>query len=834
MKTRALFAFAVTIFLGLLSGPALVAATIDWNAASGDWSVGGNWSGSAVPLSGDTARINNGGLASVSSNVSALNVNLGSTGGLDNRLKIDSGFTLTTASTSNLGQSAGQFGTATVNGTWAGTGALYVGAVGTGSLTIASGGTVNSASGVLANNTGGSGTANVQGTWGMTGGLTVGSGASSTGNLTVAAGGKVSSAGLTVGNFGTGSVVISGSMNYTGANLALGNQGSGIGTIDIENGGVLAGANNMNIGSVAGSQGTITIKNGGRFLSTGGSLAVGSSGTGTLTVATGGLMETIGGNIGVNVGAVGEVFVSGTWTSSSSLYIAAKGGGGSTGTGTLTVENGGTVTATVAYLGGGSGGTQGTGNLVVKNNGLFETSTDVQVGTYTNGRLTIESGGTVRSGQGSIGVMANSTGTASVAGLWEMSKTVSPDLSVGHSGDGTLIIENSGTVQNRVGYIGRAAGAAGDVTVKNNALWQNSAQIHVGSSGEGSLLIENGGTVTSVGLSDIGFSSTGTGNATVRGTWTNTGDMNVGRVGHGTLSVGAGGLLNVASGTGTVFLAPSSNAATGVLNIGGAVVGGTPGTAEGAGVLNAAVVNGRVGATVTPLVNFNHTATAYEFENSAGQGIVIQGNTKVDVYAGTTSLTAASTYTAGTRVYAGTLLVNNASGSATGTGAVQVDAGARLGGSGIVSGATTVDGILSPGNSIGTLTINSNVTWNFNNAWVWELGTAGVDKANFGTSDMLTIAGNFVEGTGTNFTFDFANTGGVGWYRLANWTGTSGFDGTEFVATNLGSGLSGAFVKDPNALYLNVIPEPSTWGLVLLSLAGLLVFRGGRIRRACR
>lgn len=72
-----------------------------------------------------------------------------------------------------------------------------------------------------------------------------------------------------------------------------------------------------------------------------------------------------------------------------------------------------------------------------------------------------------------------------------------------------------------------------------------------------------------------------------------------------------------------------------------------------------------------------------------------------------------NTYVGGTTVAGGTLTVNNASGSGTGTGAVVVEDGGVLGGIGIVSGATTIEdgGTLAPGtNGVGTLTFAGDVT----------------------------------------------------------------------------------------------------------------------------
>ena len=80
---------------------------------------------------------------------------------------------------------------------------------------------------------------------------------------------------------------------------------------------------------------------------------------------------------------------------------------------------------------------------------------------------------------------------------------------------------------------------------------------------------------------------------------------------------------------------------------------------------------------------------------------------------GTLTLRGASTYTGLTTVQAGTLLVNNATGSGTGSGNLTVTNGATLGGTGVVAGVNhtvtfLAGGKLAPGgtNAIGTLTFD--------------------------------------------------------------------------------------------------------------------------------
>lgn len=189
-----------------------------------------------------------------------------------------------------------------------------------------------------------------------------------------------------------------------------------------------------------------------------------------------------------------------------------------------------------------------------------------------------------------------------------------------------------------------------------------------------------------------------------------------------------------------------------------------------------------------------------------------------------------NSYDGGTIVDGGTLLVTNTTNSATGTGTVTIASGATLAGTGRIGGSVTVSGSIAPGDAgIGTLTVNNNVTWNAGNPWVFELGAPGPSLALPGTSDLLNITGgnNFLRGTGSGFTFDFANTGAVGWYRLVDWDGITDFTAADFVATNLAPSLTATFFIDPatSALYIEVIPEPSLVTVLALALAALVILR---------
>lgn len=77
-------------------------------------------------------------------------------------------------------------------------------------------------------------------------------------------------------------------------------------------------------------------------------------------------------------------------------------------------------------------------------------------------------------------------------------------------------------------------------------------------------------------------------------------------------------------------------------------------------------------------------------------------------------------YTGATSVTGGTLLING--NSSTAVGAVSVAAAGTIGGIGTVGGATTLNGTLSPGQSPGTLTFNTDLTVNNGATYLFESG----------------------------------------------------------------------------------------------------------------
>ncbi len=208
---------------------------------------------------------------------------------------------------------------------------------------------------------------------------------------------------------------------------------------------------------------------------------------------------------------------------------------------------------------------------------------------------------------------------------------------------------------------------------------------------------------------------------------------------------------------------------------------------------------------------------------------------------GVLELTGTNSYSGLTTVAAGTLLVNNASGSGTGTGAVEVAAGATLGGSGTLAPngnhGIAIAGTLAPGNSIGTLSFDLGGTtggliFEPGATLVYELGTPSlgdqVRLLNYTPGD-LTFNGNLV---------DILDLGGLGdgTYVLFAFFADDGLTPTSHGLTDglllgtLPEGVFNAyldFVSDPTAILLQVLPIPEPGSALLLALAAL----GARRRR---
>ena len=399
---------------------------------------------------GDTVRLNNG--ATVTGNVidnGTLQFNQsGTTLTITSTISGTGTLFLTNTGTLNLTGTTGFANTVVLDMTTSassgllqirsGTGNLWVGGSGTGTLGF-TGGRVTNSIGYLGYNAGSNGTATVQiGTWANSGDLIVGY--NGTGTLNVYGGSVTSSRGFLGNNSGSvGTATISEGLWANSNRLDVGV--NGIGTLNVTGGSVTN--TSCDLGSNAGSVGTATVSSG--TWANSNNLSVGNSGTlrmsGGLVTVGGILSKGTLGTINLNAGGTLQIGTGGTTgvlaadlSNNGTLIFSRSGASTHSGviSGTGTIQNAGTGTTTL------TGQTSFTNGLVATAGRLIVGSTASINGFSTTGSLAAASGvtielkskglayvnglssltsGTILAANGiSLGAGANVVGTGAVSG----------------------------------------------------------------------------------------------------------------------------------------------------------------------------------------------------------------------------------------------------------------------------------------------------------------------------------------------------------------------------------------------------------------------------------
>ncbi len=547
-----------------------------------------------------------------------------------------------------------------------------------------------------------------------------------------ASGGNGWDGGLLNGRFGSGGQQ---GTNATGSNPTGGSGGNGSFGV----GGGLGG--NPNYTTPAGNGGA---GGNGGFGAGGGGGGSATSADGTLGYGGAGGTGGFGGGSGTAAGNLDEAGYA--------SIIGFAGGGAGMGGG-LFVQDGGSLIIT--------GNSSVNGNSVSGGSAYYSFNHGAAYGAglflQGNGSLELSPGaGETQTYADAISDQTGSGGWGTNSGSWSLVKTGAGTLVL--SGDnnysgGTRLL--GGVLQvssnNNLGYF------SGGLTFDDGTLQAGTAL----SLSRASTLLSGGGTLDSNGynvsftgaISGVGeLTKTGLGTLTLGNSNSYQGGtvISAGSLVGSTNSFGSGAILNnaslqlsqsftgtlnnaisgngsvIKSGSGSVTLSGVNSYAGGTLINSGQLIGNASSFGTGAIINNAALVLDQTSdATLTNVMSGSGTLT------KTGTGKLV--------------LDGINTYTGTTTVNVGSLIVGGSAGSSASLSSdVNVASGALLGGHGSISGDVDLasGATLAPGNSIGTLTINGNATFDAGS-------TLEIEANPDGSSDRLIVNGNLDLGGAT-------------------------------------------------------------------------------------
>lgn len=456
----------------------------------------------------------------------------------------------------------------------------------------------------------------------------------------------------------------------------------------------------------------------------------------------------------------------------------------------------GGVAAGAANFNAGSSGTLGAAQ--VTNNGVLTLSrTDTWTfGNNVSGSGSVRIGGPTNSSTQIVTMSGNNIYTGATT-VNDGKLIVSGGNAIGNASavtlnnNATAILELS--TNEEIGNLLGGGATGGNVAIGTNALTVNSpsgVQLFSGAiSGSGSLVKQGAGAMTLDGTNSFsGSIQINTGAVAFRGVNSENGEPSVSLGGSGELALGLG------------FVGQTA----------------TIGALSGTGVVTAQFDTGN--GTKTLRVN-QATNTNFDgiLRNNTDASVRILALQKIGV--GRLTLGGANSYTGATTIDGGELRVN---GSLANT-AVTINAGGTLGGSGTIAGTVdSLGGVIAPGTSAGTLSINNALSLDAASILDFELD--GTDMTiGLGINDLINGVTNLtLAGTLNVAPLDsFAGASLGDTWRLIDYSGSLIDNGLVLGSLpSLSSGLS--FQLDTataGQVNLTIVPEPSS--LVMLAFGAI-------------
>ena len=370
---------------------------------------------------------------------------------------------------------------------------------------------------------------------------------------------------------------------------------------------------------------------------------------------------------------------------------------------------------------------------------------DVEGRTIVDGTFIVEAGARSHHGSNEFAIGVTTAGNVTVRGFDAATGEFSfldliSDLTIGFGEQGTLTIENGAAVICQNGTIGSTPGSSGTVVVQGpgkqfNSFWTNEDTLIVGDQGKGNLTLKDGGTASARSSVFIGVNAGSEGVVSVTGRSGNQssqlltqGSISLGFAGVGNLEVTGGGSVKVGADLTVGGVTPST---TRILVGGIDLPSGTPATIEVTGSLS--VSTGEVDIIEDGDL---HCGDAVVGDLPGSDAVVHVGN--INGTPGTPArFTMSGNLTVGDRA-TGTLVLQNQAVVSAG-GAILVGGGGLIAGTGTLSAPTRVvtnGGIIQPGLSPGTLTIDANFVQK--SSGLLKMEVAGLEAGKF---DVLHVTG---------------------------------------------------------------------------------------------
>ena len=479
--------------------------------------------------------------------------------------------------------------------------------------------------------------------------------------IVAAAAGSSQSSTVTISGAGTTAMI--------GGNLIVGGQSTGSLTLT-KSAQLNVKGSMIDLGQSSGSNGTLTLDGAGTaptlLTADNTDVIVGDAGTGELEIANAAML-TVNDEmtVGNQAGSKGIVTVGSSAQQSSTLTVKNTLIVGEAGPGELNINNGSVMADSInPSLIIGDQAHTGNGAVVVSGTMAKLTAAGMEIGSSGTGALTVQGGGTVHaSGPVVVGATTGSTGTITLNDDNSI-LTIDDTLTLGAAGVGTLNL-NKGTLHDTADVAVGATGngsttGTGIATVAKSSTWRIDGNLTIGqfSGGTGMVTVQDGGTLQLNGTTLVlGQNMGSNGTLTMSGLGSEltgsdgnsaTGKLVIGKSGSGTLNVLNSAVVNIpaavtlgaaAGSSGTVVVDGSSGAGTSTFTTtvssgSGAdslVIGGT-GTGE-LDIRNGAAVNSvSNGVTIasqassTGTVNFSGATSTWSIGLASTGSVATPGN----------------------------------------------------------------------------------------------------------------------------------------------------------------------------------------------------------------